>query len=572
MEWVALFAIAFGLPSIALKAYRTLRKCRFDINCLMLFASLGAVALQDYTEAAAVVFLFALSEWLEVRATFRARNALAEIVNLRPDQAVVFHPTTQELMVLPATAVPVGALVSVKTGDKIPCDGVVVEGTSTIDESSLTGESRPIRKGPNDPVAGGTINSGNSPLTIRTTATSEKSAVARLIRLVEDAQANRSETEQLVDRLAQIYTPIVVLAGLLMCSIPWIFGAEIGREWTNNGLILIVIACPCSLIISTPVTYVAGLAATAQRGVLVKGGATLEALSAIRHICFDKTGTLTNADFCLLQMKLLHPQKLARESVWQYLSLMEERASHTLAQAILAAARNEQTVVPNDMILHEHVMIHGEGVSGVINGYHVNVGNEKMFTRLQLLDQISPSEKAEVEEWKAFGGTIGFMSVEGYGIVCAYCVADRVRSEAANVIASLRKQKIQLTMLTGDNSETANAVGKLVGLRPEEIQSKLLPEEKLDFVQSLVQNKTTRSIFRNGCRHQPLVMMCGDGVNDAPALACTYTLYLVNVLVDPFRPQTYVASYVQVPMSAWPWVKVQPCPWKHPMSRCWIRI
>jgi Zn2+/Cd2+-exporting ATPase len=535
---VALFGIAFGLPTIFLKAVRTLRQCRFDINCLMLFASLGAVALQDYTEAAAVVFLFALSEWLEIRATFRARNALAEIVNLRPEQAVVFHPTTQELMVMPAAAVPVGVLVSVKTGDKIPCDGVVVEGTSTVDESSLTGESRPIRKGPSDAVAGGTINCGHSPLTIRTTATSENSAVARLIRLVEDAQANRSETEQLVDRLAQVYTPIVVLAGLLMCTIPWIFGPDTGKEWTNNGLILIVIACPCSLIISTPVTYVAGLAATARRGVLVKGGATLEALSSIRHVCFDKTGTLTNAEFALLQLKLLSSE-ISREQVWQYLSLMEERASHPLALAILTAAKNEQTVVPKDMILEDHVMINGEGVSGLISGRKVYVGNEKMFTRLQMLEYLSPSDLAEVEEWKAFGGTIGFMSVDGYGIVCAYCVADRVRSEATKVIASLRKQKIRMTMLTGDNSETANAVGKLVGLRPEEIRSKLLPEEKLEYVQQLVQNKTTRSILSNGCRSQPLVMMCGDGVNDAPALACEF------IVVDIGNyPRTFSLTYL----------------------------
>jgi Zn2+/Cd2+-exporting ATPase len=368
-------------------------------------------------------------------------------------------------------------------------------------------------------VAGGTINCGHSPLTICTSATSENSAVARLIRLVEDAQANRSETEQLVDRFAQIYTPIVVLAGLLMCSIPWIFGSDIGRKWTNNGLILIVIACPCSLIISTPVTYVAGLAATAQRGVLVKGGATLEALSAVQHICFDKTGTLTNAEFALLQLKLLSSE-ISREEVWQYLSLMEERASHPLALAILKASKNEQTVIPKDMVVEDHVMINGEGVSGVIRGLKVYVGNEKMFTRLQMLDFVSASDLAEVEEWKTFGGTIGFMSVEGFGIVCAYCVADRVRSEAAKVITSFRNRKINMTMLTGDNSETAQAVGKLVGLRPEEIRSKLLPEEKLQFIQQLVQNKATRSILRSGCRSQPLVMMCGDGVNDAPALAC----------------------------------------------------
>jgi Cd2+/Zn2+-exporting ATPase len=276
LKYVALLSVAFGLPSIAIKAFHTLQRFQCDTNVLMSIATLGALALQDFTEAGAVVFLFSISEWLEVRATSRARTALYEIIHLRPDKANLIHPFTKKVMLVPASAVPVGALVSVRTGDKIPCDGVVVEGNSTVDESSLTGESRPVRKGPNDVVSGGTINVGNTQLVVCTTSTAENSAVARLIRLVEEAQANRSPTEKLVDEFAKRYTPIVILAAILMCSIPWAFGHEIGREWTKNGLVLIVIACPCALIISTPVTYVAGLAATAQRGILIKGGAHLE--------------------------------------------------------------------------------------------------------------------------------------------------------------------------------------------------------------------------------------------------------------------------------------------------------
>lgn len=518
MKWVALASVAFGVPPIAIKAFRTLRRYQFDTNCLMLFAAIGAVALQDFTEAAAVVFLFALSEWLEVRATSRARLALAAIVNLRPEKANLVHPTTHELLVVPAASVPVGALVSVMAGDKIPCDGVVVEGNSTVDESSLTGESRPVRKGPNDKVSGGTVNGGMSPLSVRTTATSENSAVSRLIRLVEEAQANRSETEKLVDRFAQVYTPMVVLAAILMCSIPWAFGAETGKEWTRNGLILIVVACPCALIISTPVSYVAGLAASAQKGVLIKGGATLEALGAIKHICFDKTGTLTNSEFALLQMKVL-TEKLSRKEVFQYLSLMEERASHPVAQAILAAANNEKIVLPKKMVLQKHTIVNGEGVAGVIDGLEVHVGNERMFVRLGLLKEVPPSDREQVNEWKALGGTIGYMSVEGYGIVCAFCAADGVRAESAAVIKNLRKLGITVTMLTGDNEETALAIGNLVGLHPNEIKSKLLPEEKLDHVKSLSAGATKKSVIFSPCASKQLVMMCGDGVNDAPALA-----------------------------------------------------
>lgn len=276
LKWAALVSVACGLPSIGIKAFRTLRRFQFDTNVLMFSAAVGALALQEFTEAAAVTFLFSISEWLEARATTRARSALSEIVHLRPDRANLIHPITKEVMLVPASAVPVGSLVSVRTGDKIPCDGVVKEGNSTVDESSLTGESRPVRKGPKDTVAGGTINSGSTELVVRTTSTADNSAVARLIRLVEEAQANRSPTEKLVDAFAKRYTPLVLLSAICMCSIPWAFGRDIGRQWTYNGLVLIVVACPCALIISTPVTYVAGLAATAQRGVLIKGGAHLE--------------------------------------------------------------------------------------------------------------------------------------------------------------------------------------------------------------------------------------------------------------------------------------------------------
>jgi Cd2+/Zn2+-exporting ATPase len=202
----------------------------------MFFAAVGAVALQEFAEAAAVTFLFALSEWLEVCATARARKALSAIVQLRPESANLVHPQTGEIVVVPVAAVPVGALVSVRMGDKVPCDGVVVEGTSTVDESSLTGESRPVRKTPKENVSGGTINLQNV-LMVRTTSTADDSAVAKLIRLVEEAQANRSETEKLVDEFARVYTPIVVLAALVMCTIPWAWGRDVGSEWTHNGLV-----------------------------------------------------------------------------------------------------------------------------------------------------------------------------------------------------------------------------------------------------------------------------------------------------------------------------------------------
>lgn len=518
LKYVALLSVAFGLPHIGLKAFKTLKRCQFDTNVLMFSATVGAVALQEYTEAAAVAFLFGFSEWLETRATTRARNALSEIVSLRPDKANLVHPSTKEIVVVPVSAVPVGALVSVKTGDKIPCDGTVVSGRSTVDASSLTGESRPVRKGPKDKVSGGTINSGMVELMVRTTCSSENSAVSRLIRLVEEAQANRSETEKMVDEFARYYTPIVIFSALCMCTIPWAFGADIGRTWTNNGLVLLVVACPCALIISTPVTYVAGLAAAAQRGVLVKGGAHLETLGMVKTIAFDKTGTLTQGKFALLHLKTFGDD-LSKAQVLETLALAEGRAHHPLAQAIIAGVQNEGVTAPKTRSVLNPTNLAGEGLTATIDGTAVHVGNNRLFTRLGLLDTLPDGVLEETDKWASLGGTVGFMSIEGHGIVCAYSVADAVRPESANVVAALKKMGVEVTMLTGDNNHAALVIGKQIGLDEEHIRGELLPEDKLRLVEAMKNESTQVAKFAQSCRNRPRTMFCGDGVNDAPALA-----------------------------------------------------
>jgi len=303
LKYCGLLSVVFGLPPIAKKAYRTIKRGQFDANCMMLTAALGALLLQEYDEAASVAFLFAISELLEARASSRARHALSAIINIRPDSANVVDPETKEITLgVPSEKVAIGSIVSVRTGDKVPCDGIVVDGSTLIDESSLTGEARPALKSVGDEVSGGTINIGQSQLLVKTTVSVEESAVSRLIALVEEAQLNRSPTEKLVDSFAKKYTPVVVCMASLMCSIPWIWGAEVGKYWALNGLIIIVIACPCALTISTPVTYSAGLAATAQQGVIVKGGARLEALGRVQKVVFDKTGTLTKGKFELTNL------------------------------------------------------------------------------------------------------------------------------------------------------------------------------------------------------------------------------------------------------------------------------
>jgi Cd2+/Zn2+-exporting ATPase len=514
LKYFGLLSVVFGIPPVALKAWRTLRRFQFDANCMMVTAAFGALALQEYDEAASVAFLFAVSEYLEARATYRARKALGAIVSMKPEHAHVLHPVTKEIIITPAEKVPVGSLISVRTGDKIVADGVVVEGSSSVDESSLTGEAVPVLKNPEDAVAGGSINVGDCRLIVRTLSSVDDSAVSRLIRLVEEAQANRSPTEMLVDSFARKYTPFVIVMAAFMCIIPWFISPEIGRYWTLNGLIIIVIACPCALTISTPVTYAAGLAACAQKGVIVKGGASLEALGNVDRIVFDKTGTLTTGQFILSKLETVGDQ-LTRKEMLEILHLLESPSSHPLSATLVQAARQEGVGIPAHRVMKGHTMLKGEGVTAIVDGKRVYVGNKRLFSRLEMYDSLGVLRK-QVEEWSEVGGTVGYVGIEGKGIVGAFCVTDAVRHEARDVVMALLESGIEVMMLTGDGDGAAKSVARQVGLPASAVHSQLLPEDKLHFVGSLIQPASKQCI---SFTPRSLVMMVGDGINDAPALA-----------------------------------------------------
>ncbi|KAL3918150.1 MAG: hypothetical protein SGILL_004373 [Bacillariaceae sp.] len=518
-EWFQYFGLAsvlFGLPPIALKALRTLRRYQFDANCMMVTAALGALALGEYDEAASVAFLFAVSEFLEARATLKARKALAEICALRPDHANVIHPISKEIIVVPADRVPLGSLISIRTGDKIAADGIVVEGSSSVDESSLTGESRPVSKSIGGTVSGGSINVGQTQLVVRTTTTVEDSAVSRLIRLVEEAQSNRSPTEKMIDSFARSYTPTVMVMATLMCTIPWAFGAEVGRQWTLNGLIIVVIACPCALTISTPVTYAAGLAATAQRGVIIKGGSKLEAMGSVDRVIFDKTGTLTKGAFSVTHLEATTLSK-TRQEMLELLALMQERSSHPLSSSLVRAVKDEGVQIPRHMTVAEHKILKGEGITAKVGGKsQVYVGNQRLFSRLGMLASLSEEHKRLIIEWGTTGGTIGFIGSQDAGIIGMFCVKDQVREEAKGVITELKEAQIETLMCTGDSDFAAHAVAKEIGMPSGSVNSQLLPEDKLHLVGSLKRPQPRRcGLFR---QHR-YVLFCGDGVNDAPALA-----------------------------------------------------
>jgi Cd2+/Zn2+-exporting ATPase len=512
-EYFGLLAVLLGLPPVAQKAWRTLQRKEFDSNCMMVTAAVGALLLGEWDEAASVAFLFALSEYLERRATERARRALTQIANLRADYCHWIHPETEQIWVVPAEQVPVGALLSVRTGDKIAADGVVVKGSSQVDESSLTGESVPVRKTANDVVQGGSINIGSTPLVVRTTTSVADSTVSRLIRLVEDAQTNTSETEKLIDAFARTYTPTVVGMAAFMCTVPWLWGVDTGEEWTLRGLILIVIACPCALTISTPVTYAAGLAAMAQRGIIIKGGACLEALGLVRTVLFDKTGTLTDGKFQIRHLEEIGETR-SREEMLQLLAVMEAPSSHPLSATLVKAAAKEGVQVPTHWSVEDHTILKGEGVTALVEGKQVYVGNQRLFDRLGMYFDLPTAYKGLAEDWQRKGASVGFVGVEREGLVGIYCVTDAVRPGAADVVATLQMNGIRVEMLTGDGEGPALSVAQQVGLHPSVVHSKLLPEDKLHLVGRYRAPASKRMLNRH-----PTVLFCGDGVNDGPALA-----------------------------------------------------
>jgi len=375
LRYAALVSVVFALPPVAVKAFKSLRQGMININTLMLLAVVGALAIQKFVEGASVLFLFSLSDWLESRASERARDAISAIIALKPEKAQLQQGAT-----VAVEDVEVDDIVVVRAGAKIPVDGRVIRGASSVDESSLTGESRPVSKRVGDSVSGGTINLTGY-LEVCCSAVAEDSAVARLVKLVQDAQMQRSPTEQMVDRLAAVYTPIVVLAALLMASLPWAFLPPLEAEQIlYKALVLLVVACPCALVISTPITYVCALANAAKRGILIKGGVHLETLARIRSLALDKTGTLTHGVFVLSSLRLLQQEHYPRKRVLQLMAAVENFSSHPIASALCHAAAAEGA--HGEEAVEDFQVVDGGGATARVGGMLVGVGNSRLATLL----------------------------------------------------------------------------------------------------------------------------------------------------------------------------------------------
>ena len=483
---VPLSSVLFGLGAllggfpVARRALSELRRRLLGIDLLVSIAITGALALGETFEAGSLAFLFGVAEWLEDRAAGRARRSLRELLDRVPKRATVLRDGRE--LELPVEAISPGEVILVRPGETIGLDGVVVRGRASVTEAAITGEATPVLKEEGSPVYAGTLNEDGA-LEIRVTRPVEDSTLARIAQLVEEARRRKAPTERLVDRFARYYTPAVVGVALLVAALPPLLGLP-PRAWLLRALTLLVIACPCALAISTPAAMVSALVASARRGILVKGGAALEAVAKVKHLALDKTGTLTTGE---LQAQVVTLDEVPPQEVLMIAAALERGSEHPIARAIGRLAEG----IPLPQV-DSFQPLPGRGVRGTIQGQEYLVGRPELF---------SPLPK-QVEELLAQGVSLVVVGKPDrpFG---AIILSDRLRSEAREALSQLKSLGVKPVLLTGDRAPPARAVAAALGI--EEVHAELLPEEKVEWVRKLK--------ARGG------VAMVGDGVNDAPALA-----------------------------------------------------
>lgn len=464
---------------------------RPNIDLLMTIAAVGAAALGEWAEGAAVVVLFAVGETLEGLSMERARRSIRSLMALAPDEATRYYDdgSTEQA---PVDALNIGDVILVRPGERIPMDGVIVHGSAALDESPITGESMPVAKDAGDRVFAGTIN-GNAALEVRVTRAARDNTIARIIKLVEQAQDSKAKSQRFVDRFAEYYTPAVVLGAIVLAvGMPLILGWP-WRESIFRALVLLVISCPCALVISTPVSIISAVSNAAKRGVLIKGGRFLEALDEIRVVALDKTGTLTEGKPVVTDV--IPFGSATREEVLATAVAAEARSEHPLAGAILDAAHRKRISFEP---AREVTAVTGRGVEARRNGDTIRVGS------LELFDEISTENVERVTALEDQGKTTMLVAANGT-ILGLIAVADQLRPEAVDMVRRLHELGVErVVLLTGDNERTARAIAEQVGI--DDVRANLLPDDKVAAVRALTEQYDG-------------VAMVGDGVNDAPALA-----------------------------------------------------
>jgi Cd2+/Zn2+-exporting ATPase len=487
-------SIAAGAWFVLPRALASARRLAPDMNLLMTVAVAGAVGLGEWLEAASVAFLFSLALLLEGWSVGRARRAIEALLDLSPPTARVVDPDSGEVAERPVAEVAVGARVRVRPGERLPLDGVVRAGRTAIDQSALTGESIPVAKGPGDEVFAGTVN-GDGALEVEVRRPAGDTTLARVIRLVGEARSRRAPAERWVERFARVYTPAMMGLAVAVAVLPPLLGGSWAR-WFYQALVLLVIACPCALVISTPVSIVAGLAAAARSGVLIKGGGFLEAPARARVVAFDKTGTLTHGRPEVQRVIPLNGH--SEQELLARAAALEAEGHHPLARAVVAAARARGVAFRPAAGL---TSLPGRGARGEIDGRRFWIGSHRLMEEVGAEHEEHHRLAVELED-----AGHSLVAVGNDAHVCGLlAVADAPRAEASEVVAELRAVGVgRVVVLTGDNERTARAVGEAVGA--DEVRSELLPEDKLGAVEELA-------------RRWGPVAMVGDGVNDAPALA-----------------------------------------------------
>ena len=482
-----LLSIAAGIWHVLPRAFGAARRFSPDMHLLMAIAIAGAMGIGEWVEAASVAFLYSLSLALEAWSVGRARRAVEKLLELAPATARLADSGSE----VAAADVEPGTRILVKPGERLPLDGVVTNGMSGVDESPITGESMPVDKQEGAAVFAGSINGGGA-LTVETTKAAGETTVAHMVRLVETAGEKRSRAERWVDRFARVYTPAVMGLALLVGILPPLLLGGAWDEWFYRALVLLVIACPCALVISTPVAIVAALAAAARHGVLIKGGEHLETPARISIVALDKTGTITRGQPRVFEVVALDGH--TEEEVLTRAAAIEARSEHPIARAILAAAPDDPPEA------RDVVAIPGKGVEGRVNSKRYWVGSHRWLDELRDEEQ-RVHERAE--ELAGPGRSVLFVGSERH--VCGFiAVADEIRPDAREQVAALKAAGVErVVMLTGDNRPTAQRIAELTGI--DEVHAELLPEQKVGMVETLSASGA--------------IAMVGDGINDAPAMA-----------------------------------------------------
>ncbi|KTC17058.1 ATPase P [Pseudomonas marginalis ICMP 9505] len=490
---VALVSIFSGGLTTYKKGWIALKNLNLNINALMSIAVTGALLIGQWPEAAMVMFLFTVAELIEAKSLDRARNAISGLMQMTPEQATV-QQADGSWVEKDVKSVDLGAIVRLKPGERVGLDGEVTAGQSSIDQAPITGESLPIEKTVGDKVFAGTINQAGS-LEYKVTAAANNSTLARIIHAVEQAQGARAPTQRFVDSFSKIYTPAVFLFALGVALIPPLFMAGVWFDWVYRALVLLVVACPCALVISTPVTIVSGLAAAARKGILIKGGVYLEGGYKLDYLALDKTGTITHGKPVQTDYLALFPNVEDRAPALA--ASLAGRSDHPVSLAIAKAAVDKN--LPSHVV-DNFEALPGRGVRGDINGETYHLGNHRLVEDLGLC---SPALEEKLFALEKQGKSVVLL-LDKSGPLALFAVADTVKDSSREAIQQLHDLGIKTLMLTGDNTHTAQAIAAQVGI--DQAQGDLLPTDKLQAIETL---------YGQGHR----VGMVGDGINDAPALA-----------------------------------------------------